>query len=76
MPIEMYGESRFMHFWVDILIVLYIVGFGTARLGEWSLNHIHSMHGAEVINASCSDSSAEIDYSTLIHAVVLCESVQ
>ena len=60
MPIEMYGESRFMHFWVDILIVLYIFGFGTARLGEWRLNHIHSINGAEVINVSCSDSSAEI----------------
>ena len=52
-----------MHFCVDILIVLYIFGFGTARLGEWRLNHIHSINGAEVINASCSDSSAEIDYS-------------
>ena len=52
-----------MHFWVDILIVLYIFGFGTARLGEWRLNHIHSINGAEVINASVSDSSAEIDYS-------------
>ena len=59
----MYGERRFMHFWVDILIVLYIFGFGTARLGEWRLNHIHSINGAEVINASVSDSSAEIDYS-------------
>ena len=49
-----------MHFWVDILIVLYRFGFGTARLGEWRLNHIHSINGAEVINASC---SAEIDYS-------------
>ena len=54
--------SRFMHFWVDILIVLYIFGFGTARLGEWRLNHIHSINGAEVISASCLDSSAEIDY--------------
>ena len=43
-----------MHFW-DILIVLYIFGFGTARLREWRLNHIHSINGAEVINASCSD---------------------
>ena len=58
MPIEMYGE--FIHFWVDILIVLYIFGFGTTRLGEWRLNHIN---GVEVINASCSDSSAVIDYS-------------
>ena len=63
MPIEMYGESRFMHFWVDILIVLYIFGFGTVQLGEWRLNHIHSINGVEVINASCSDSSAEIDDS-------------
>ena len=52
-----------MHFWVDILIVLYIFGFGTVRLREWRLNHIHSINGAEVINASFSDSSAEIDYS-------------
>ena len=59
----MYGERRFMHFWVDILIVLYIFGFGTARLGEWRLNHIHSINGAEDINASCSGSSAEIEYS-------------
>ena len=56
MHIEMYGESRFMHFWVDILTVLYIFGFGTARLGERRLNHIHSINGAEVINASVSDS--------------------
>ena len=42
--------------------MLYIFGFGTARLGEWRLNHIHSVNGAEVINASVSDSSAEIDY--------------
>ena len=42
-----------MHFWVDILIF----GFGTAQLGEWRLNRIN---GAEVINLSCSDSSAEI----------------
>ena len=41
--------------------MLYIVGFRTARLGEWSLNHIHSINGAEVVNASCLDSSAEID---------------
>ena len=59
----MYGESWFMHFWVDNLIVLYIFGFGTARLEEWRLNYIHSINGAEDINASCSDSSAEIDYS-------------
>ena len=58
----MYGERRFMQFLVDILIVLYIFGFGTARLGEWRLNDIHSINGAEVINASVSDSSAEIDY--------------
>ena len=62
MSIEMYGESRFMHFWVDILLVLYIFGFGTAQLGEWRLNHNHSINHAEVINVSCSDSSAEIDY--------------
>ena len=59
----MYGERRFMHFEVGILIVLYIFGFGTAGLGEWRLNHIHSINAAEVINASISD-SAEIDYST------------
>ena len=46
MPIEMYGESQFMHFWVDILIVLYIFGFRTAQLGEWRLNHIHSINGS------------------------------
>ena len=70
MPIEMYGESRFMHFWVDIFIVLYIFGFGTARLGEWRLNHIHSINGAEVINPSCSDSSAEMDYSLVKQPVL------
>ena len=43
--------------------MLYIFGFGTARLGEWRLNHIN---GAEVINASVSDSSAEIDYSAIL----------
>ena len=31
--------------------------------GEWHLNHIYSMNHAEVINASHSDSSAEIDYT-------------
>ena len=67
MPIEMYGESRFMHFWVDILIMLYIFGFGTTQLGEWHLNHIHSINGAEIINTSFSDSSAEIDYRSFFH---------
>ena len=51
-----------MDFLVDILIMLYIFGFGTAQLGECHLNHIHSINGAEIINASFSDSSAEIDY--------------
>ena len=41
-----------MHFWVDILIVLYI--YLDLELldyiGEWRLNHIHSINGAEVIN--------------------------
>ena len=60
---EMYGESQFMHFWVDILIVLYIFGFGTAQLGEWRLNHIYGINGAKVISASCLVSSAELDYS-------------
>ena len=46
--------------------MLYIFGFGTARLGEWRLNHIHSINGAEDINASCSDSSAEMDYSSIM----------
>ena len=45
--------------------MLYIFGFGTARLGEWRLNHIHSVNGSEVINASVSDSSAEIDFRPL-----------
>ena len=66
----MYGECRFIHFWVDILIVLHIFGFGTARLGEWRLNHIHSINGAEVINASVSDSSAEIDYSMYLRIYI------
>ena len=39
-----------MHFWVDILIVPYMLGFRTAQLGEWCLNHIHSINGAEVVN--------------------------
>ena len=51
--------------------MLYIFGFGTARLGEWRLNHIHSVNGAEVINASASDSSAEIDYSIISVDIVL-----
>ena len=50
--------------------MLYIFGFGTARLGEWRLNHIHSVNGVEVINASVSDSSAEIDYSNTHQLVV------
>ena len=57
--------------------MLYI--FGTARLGGWRLNHIHSMNGTEVINASCSDSSAEIDYSishTASLHVVTCSYLQ
>ena len=53
--------------------MLYIFGFGTTRLGEWRLNHIHSINGAEVINPSCSDSSAEIDYSDYtLSYVMLC----
>ena len=36
-----------------------MVGFRTARIGEWRLNHIHSMNHVEVINVNCSDSSAE-----------------
>ena len=63
MPIKMYGESRFVHFQVDIIIVLYYGGYGTSRIGEWLLNHIHSMNNAEVINANLSVSSTEIDYS-------------
>ena len=51
-----------MDFLVDILIMLYIFGIVTAQLGEWHLNHIHSINGTEIINASFSDSSAEIDY--------------
>ena len=38
-------------------------GYGTSRIGEWRLNHIHSMNHAEVMNASLSDFSAEMDYS-------------
>ena len=34
-----------------------------AFIGEWRLNHIHSINHVEVINASLSDFSAEIDYS-------------
>ena len=55
-----------MHFQVDIIIVLHMVGFGTARLGEWRLNHIYSINHAEVINASSSESSAKIDYSAML----------
>ena len=62
MPIEMYGESRFVDFQVDISIMPHMAGYGAARLGEWRLNHIHSMNSAEVINTSLSDFSAEIDY--------------
>ena len=65
MPIEMYGKSRFVDFQVDSIIMLHMVGYGAARLGEWRLNHIHSMNLAEVINASLCPSSAEIDYSIL-----------
>ena len=36
--------------------------YGTSQIGEWHLNHIHSLNHAEVINASLLDSSAEIDY--------------
>ena len=57
MYMYMHGESRIMQFWVDIFSVLYIFECKTARLGEWCLNHIN---GAEVISASCSDSSAEM----------------
>ena len=61
-PIEMYGESRFVDFQVDISIMLHMAGYGAARLGEWRLNHIHSTNSAEVINASLPISSTEIDY--------------
>ena len=36
------------------------------------MNHIHSINGAEVINASCSDSSAEIDYSYFVFRCLYC----
>ena len=36
--------------------------YGTSPMGEWRLNHIHSVNHAEVINVSLPDSSAEIDY--------------
>ena len=62
LPIEMYGEGWFVHFQVDIIIVLYYGGLGTSCIGEWRLNHIHSMNNVEVINKSLSVSSTEIDY--------------
>ena len=52
-----------MHFQVDIIIVLYYGGYRTSRIGEWHLNRIHSMKNAEVINASLSVASTEVDYS-------------
>ena len=42
---------------------------GTSQVGEWRLNHVHSINHAEVINASLSNSSAEIDYSALFHLI-------
>ena len=64
MPIEMYGESWFVHFQVDIIIVLYMVKTVHA------MNHIHSMNHAEVVNTSLSVSSTEIHYSTVSHCYV------
>ena len=34
-------------------------------IGEWRLNHIHSIDDAEVIIVSFSDFSAETDYSPM-----------
>ena len=42
-------------------------GYGTSRIGEWCLNHIHSMNHAEVINASLLNSSAGINYGNMVH---------
>ena len=70
--IEMYGESRYVHFQVDTIVMPHIFGFGTARISEWRLNHIHSTYDAEVINASVSDSSAEIDYRYMKLCVESC----
>ena len=50
----MYGDSWFVHFQVVIIIVLHMVD-----------TEPHSMNHAEVINASLSDFSAEIDYRRL-----------
>ena len=41
-----------MHIQGDIIIVLYYGGYGTSQIGEWCLNHIHSMNNVEVINTS------------------------
>ena len=65
MLIEMYGESQFMYFQVDIIIVLYI--YGTSHIGEW---HLNSMNNAEVINVSLSVSSNEIDYSLVLVSLI------
>ena len=59
MPIEMYGERWFMHFQVDIIIMLYHGGYRTSRIGEWHLNHIHNTEVIIIISVS----STEIDYS-------------
>ena len=48
------------------LKIFFIFGFGTARLGEWRLNHIYGINGAEVISASCLDSSVAI---VMVHAL-------
>ena len=47
-----------MHFWVDILIMLYIIlfGFGTARL--------YRRMAWKLFIKSCSDSAAEIVFSS------------
>ena len=58
-PIEMYGESWFVHLQVDIITILYYDGYGTSCIGKRRL----SMNSAEVINASILVSSTELDYS-------------
>ena len=60
-PIEMYGESWFVHFQISCISCIY-GGYAISCIGEWRLNHIHSMNSAEDINVSLSVSSTEIDY--------------
>ena len=69
MPIDMYGERRRRDLQARRPNMQQMAGLGRAQGIRWSLNYIHSMKNAEVINASIAANSAGIDYRLY---VILC----